>query len=165
MFGGPSIVFKCKAVADEIFILDSTNWCKSIVGIDATQLYPFLMYQAMPTGLYKRWDLDSESGKLKPRQNMTRTCENLVMSYFERVRLHCIVEKFYTTSAQKKTDAYSVDDFFRHCNIVFEAIGCYYHYCLCQEAGLFAQCRRSSEMQLKRRAIRTTRTMHTSKVF
>ena len=25
-------------------------------------------------------------------------------------------------------------EFFYHCNTVFEAMGCYYHYCPCQEA-------------------------------
>ena len=39
--GGPSIVFKRKAVVDETFIRKSTNICKSIVGVDASQLYPY----------------------------------------------------------------------------------------------------------------------------
>ena len=38
MVGGPSIVFTRKAVVDETFILKSSNLCKSIVGIDASQL-------------------------------------------------------------------------------------------------------------------------------
>ena len=37
--GGPSIVFTRKAVVDETFIRKSTNLCKFIVGIDASQLY------------------------------------------------------------------------------------------------------------------------------
>ena len=48
--GGPSIVFTRKAVVDETFIRKSTNLCKSIVGIDASQLYPYSMCQPMPTG-------------------------------------------------------------------------------------------------------------------
>ena len=56
MVGGPSIVFTRKAVVDETFIRDYRNLCKSIVGIDATQLYPYSMCQPMPTGLYKRWE-------------------------------------------------------------------------------------------------------------
>ena len=39
MVGGPSIVFTRKAVVDETFIRKSSNLCKSIVCIDATQLY------------------------------------------------------------------------------------------------------------------------------
>ena len=33
--------------------------CKSIVGIDASQLYPFSLTQPMPTGLYTRWEYDT----------------------------------------------------------------------------------------------------------
>ena len=56
MVGGPSIVFTPKAIVDETFIRDSRNICKSIVGIDASQLYPYSMGQPMPTGLYTRWE-------------------------------------------------------------------------------------------------------------
>ena len=52
--GGPSIVFTRKAVVDETSIQKSTNICKSTVGIDSSQLYPYSMYQHMPTGLYTR---------------------------------------------------------------------------------------------------------------
>ena len=80
--GGPYIVFTRKAVVDETFIRNSTNICKSIVGIDASQLYPYSMCQPMPTSLYTRWDIDSETGRFTPRQNKTRSFENLVMSCF-----------------------------------------------------------------------------------
>ena len=40
--GGLSIVFTRKAVVDETFICKSSNLCKSIVGIDAIQLYSLL---------------------------------------------------------------------------------------------------------------------------
>ena len=56
--GGQSIVFTRKAVVDETFIRKSANICKSIVGIDASQLYPYWMCQHMPTGFYTRWDSD-----------------------------------------------------------------------------------------------------------
>ena len=69
MVGGPSMLFIRKAVVDETFIRDSRNWCKTTVGIDASQLYLFSMCQTMPTGLYTRWEPDSESGKFKPCQN------------------------------------------------------------------------------------------------
>ena len=36
--GGPSIVFIRKAVVDETFIRKPTNLCKSIVGLDSSQL-------------------------------------------------------------------------------------------------------------------------------
>ena len=69
MTGGPSIVFTRKAVVDKTFIRRSNIVCKPILGIDARQLYPFSMCQAMSTGLYTRWELDSDLQKFKARQN------------------------------------------------------------------------------------------------
>ena len=86
---GPSIVFTRKAVVDETFIRKSTNLCKSIVGIDASQLYPYSMCQHFPTGLYTRSDFDSETSIFTLRQNKTRIFENMVMSYFQRARPEC----------------------------------------------------------------------------
>ena len=131
--GGPSIVFTRKAVVDETFIRKSTNLCKSIVGIDVSQLYPHSMCQPMPTGLYTRWDFDSEKSRFTPRQNKTRSFENMVMSYFQGIRLGCKIESFFTTGRQRKIDCFSVDGFCSHCNTVFEAMGCFCHFCPCQE--------------------------------
>ena len=131
--GGPSIVFIRKAFVDETFIRKSTNICKSIVGIDASQHYPYSMCQAMATGPYTRWDIDSETSRFTPRQNKTRSFENMVRSYFQRTRPDCKNESFYTTGRQKKIDCFSVDGFCSHCNTVFEGMGCFYHFCPCQE--------------------------------
>ena len=135
MVGGPSIVFTRKAVVDETFIRKSANLCKSIVGIDASQLYPYSMRQPMPTGLYARFNYDSESPqKFVPRQNKTRSFENMVLFYFQQTRPECRIESNVTTGRQKNIDCFSVGGICNHCNIVFEAMGCYFHYCLCQEA-------------------------------
>ena len=58
----------------------------------------------------------------------------MVMSYFWRRRPDCKIESFYTTGTQKKIDCFKADSFCAHCNTVFKAIGCFYHYCPCQEA-------------------------------
>ena len=134
MTGGPSIVFTRKAVANETFIRKSKNLCKSIVGIDACQLYPYSMCQDMPTGLYTRWDYDEETQKFKATQNRVRTFENMVMSYFQATRTECKIESYYTTGKQNKIDCFSVDGYCNHCKTVFEAMGCYFHFCPCQEA-------------------------------
>ena len=134
MVGGPSVVFTRKAVVDETFIRKSSNLCKSIVGIDASQLYPYSMCQPMPTGLYTRWEYDSETKRFTARQNKSRSFENMVLSYFQQCRPDCKIESNATTSRQKKIDCFSVDATSYHCNTVFEAMGCYYHYCPCQEA-------------------------------
>ena len=72
--GGLSIVFTRKAVVDETFVRKSANICKSVVGIDANQLYPDSICQPMPTGLCTRWDLDSGTSKFLPRQNKAHSC-------------------------------------------------------------------------------------------
>jgi hypothetical protein len=102
MTGGPSIVFTRKAVVDETHIRNSKNVCKAIVGIDASQLYPYSMCQPMPTGLYTRWEYDSEMDKFKARQNKSRSFENQVTSYFQATRPECKIESFHTTGKQKK---------------------------------------------------------------
>ena len=133
MVGEPSIVFTRKAMVDETFIRNSGDICKFIVGIDASQLYPYSMCQPMPTGLYTRWEYYAESNRFNSQQNKSRNLENMVMSYFQRQKHDCEFESFYTTGTQKKIDCFKVDGFCAHCNTVFEAMGCFYHYCSCQE--------------------------------
>ena len=86
----------------------------------------------MPTGLYTRWDFDSETSRFMPRQKRTRKFENLTNSYFQRTRPGCEIESFYTTGRQK-IGCFSVDGVCSHCNTVFEAMWCFYHFCPCQE--------------------------------
>ena len=124
---GPSIVLTRKAVVDEIFIRKSLNLYKSIFGIDASQLYPYSMCQPMPTGLYTRWEYDSETKRFTARQNKSRSFENMVLSYFQQRRPDCKNESNLTTGRQKKIDSFSVDGICYPCNTVFEAMGCYYH--------------------------------------
>ena len=134
MVGGPSIVFTRKAVTNETFIRKSTNLCKSIVGIDASQLYPYSMCQPMPTGLHTRSNYGSESQKFMAPQSKTRSFEKIVPSYFQQTRPESRNESNVTTGRQKKIDCFSVDGISNHCNTVFEAMGCYFHFCACQEA-------------------------------
>ena len=133
MTGGPSIVFTRKAVVDKTFIRRSNNICKTIVGIDASQLYPFSMCQAMPTGLYTRWEFDTNLKKFKARQNKIGKFENMVISFCQATRPECTIESFYTTGKQRKIDSFTVDGFCGPCQTIFEALGCYYHFCPCRE--------------------------------
>ena len=134
MVGGPSTVFTRKVVVDKTFIRKSSNLCKSIVGIDASQLYSYSMCQPMPTGLYTRWEYDSETKRFTARQNKSRSFENMVLSYFQQSRPFRKIESNITTARQKKNDCFSVVGNCCHCNTVFEAMGCYCHYFSCQEA-------------------------------
>ena len=58
----------------------------------------------------------------------------MVLSYFQRSRPDCKIENNLTTGRQNKIDCFSVDGICYHCNTIFEAMGCYYQYCPCQEA-------------------------------
>ena len=64
MVSGSSIVFTRKAVVGKTFIRKSTNLCKSVVSIDASQLHPYSMCQPMLHGLCTRWNYDSEPQKI-----------------------------------------------------------------------------------------------------
>ena len=57
----------------------------------------------------------------------------MVMSYFQQTRPKCEMESFFTTGRQKKIACFSVDGLCSHCNTVFEAMGCFYHFCPCRE--------------------------------
>ena len=133
MVGSLSVVFTRKVVVDETVIRNPRKSCESIVGIDAGQLYPYCMCQPMPTGLFTRWEHDTESNRFKPQQNKSRNSENMVMCYLQRQKPDCKIESFYTTETQKKMDCFKVDGFCAHCKMVFETMGCFYHYCPCQE--------------------------------
>ena len=101
MFDAPSIVFTRKAVVDETFIRKSSNLYKSIVVIDASQLYPYSMCQPMPTGLYTRWEYISETKIFTARQNKSRSFEKMVLSYFQQSRPDCKSESNVITGRQK----------------------------------------------------------------
>ena len=132
--GGPSIVITRKAVVDETFIRKSTKLCQAFADIDASRFSPYSICQPMHTALYTRRNYDSESQNFMPRQNKTRSLENMGPSYFQQTRPKCKIGSNVTTGRQKKVDCFSVDGICNHCNTVFEAKGCYFHYCLCQEA-------------------------------
>ena len=68
---GPSLVITRKAVVQETLIRKPTNICKSVVGIDASQLYPYPMCQIMPTGVCMHCDIDPE--QIDSNFNKTRS--------------------------------------------------------------------------------------------
>ena len=134
MVGGPSIVFTRKTVVDETFIRDSGTICKSIVDIDASQPYLILYVSPCQQDYTRDGYMTQIPKRFKPQQKKSRNFENMVMAYFQRQRPDCKIESFYTTGTQKKIDCFKVDGFCAHCKTVFEAMGCFYHYCPCQEA-------------------------------
>ena len=113
MVGGPSVIFKREAIVGKTKIRFTDNLCRTIIGIDASQLYPFSMCQEMPTGLYTRWEIDAKLGKFKALQNRRRRFVNMVMDYFQNAWPECTIESLYTTGKQHKIENFSVDGFFR----------------------------------------------------
>ena len=127
LVGGPSIIFTRKRVFDENIIQKSTNLCKPFVGIDASQLYSYSICQPMPTGLYTRWYLDSETKRFTPRQNKTRNFENTVLSFFWRTRPECKIERGqYNKQTEESCRDVSFDGLYTYCNTVFETMRCFY---------------------------------------
>ena len=112
---------------------------------ESLQTYANLLLELMPANyfptpcvnpcprLYTRWDIDSANSRFTPQQNKTRSFENIVMSYFQRTRPDCKIESFYTTGRREKIECFTVDGFCSNCNTVFEAMGCFYYFCPCQE--------------------------------
>ena len=124
MVGSLFIVFTRKIVVDDFFIRKSSNLFKPIVGIDASQLFSYSMCQPMPTGLYTRWECDSEKKRFTARQNKSRFFEKVVLSFFQQGRPVCKIESNVTTGRQHKIGCFSVDGICSLCNNVFEAMGC-----------------------------------------
>ena len=126
--------FDTDAIAGETKHRYAENLCKTIVGIDANQLYPFSMCQDMPTGLYTRWEIDARKKKFIPIQNWRRRFENMVMDHLQNTRPDCMIQSNHTTKIQHKYDNFDVDGFCGYSNIGFETMGCFYHGCYCQMA-------------------------------
>ena len=83
------------------------------------------MCQPMPTGLYTV-DL-----------HLVKTNLALLRIWFCRIfnKVNQIAKlRVILLLVNSKIDCFSVGGFCYHCNTVFEAMGCYYHYCPCQEA-------------------------------
>ena len=72
--------------------------------------------------------------KFKARHNRSRNSENMVILFYQEQRPKCRIESFFTSGKQKKFHCLNVDGFCDHCKTVFEAMGCYYHFCCCHEA-------------------------------
>ena len=134
---GLSIVLTRKAVVDETLSESLQTYANLLLGLMPANYIPTRCVNPMPgvnpTSLYTRWDFDSETSRFTPRQNKTHRSENMVLSYFQRTRPKFAIESFFTTDRPKKIDCLSVNGFCSHCNTVFEAMGCLYHFCPCQE--------------------------------
>ena len=134
MVGGLSEVLTREAVNDKNHYRRSANFCIPIVRIGASQLYPYSMFQSIPTGPHNKYVSDSDLPRFKSLQNISGSLTNTVTACRLLIRPHCRNENFYTTGTQKKIAGFNADGFCGHCNTVSEAMSCIYQYCPCQEA-------------------------------
>ena len=122
-----------KAVVDQTYICNSSFFCKTVVRIDASQIYSFSVCQEIPNGLFTGWEFDSETERFSARSNnketsITWSCPVLLSRIETR-----LYKKFLSNGKQNKTDCLHVDGYWDHCKTVFENMGCYYHFSSCQE--------------------------------
>ena len=102
--GGPSIILTRYAKVGEMKIRESENVCKSIVGIDASQLYPFSMTKDMPTGLYTKWEFNEDTSKFYPKRNWRSFFEQQVIDYTQTTRPQCTIQSQFSHKKQKKME-------------------------------------------------------------
>ena len=76
---GPSIIFTRYATVRKTKIKQSENICKSILGIDANQLYAFPVTEYIPTRPYTKWEYNEETAKLHLKWNWRSYFEQQVM--------------------------------------------------------------------------------------
>ena len=73
--------FTRKAVFDETFFRKSINMCKSTVGIDASQFYPYSMSQSLLVFIHVGIPIQKQV-TLHLDKNKTHSFKNKIMSYF-----------------------------------------------------------------------------------
>ena len=87
----------------------------------------------MSNDLYTRWDLNPQTIRFTPRRNKTGSFEKMVMCYVQRTRPDYKLDSFYRTGIQNKSDSFKVDSFCSQYIAVLETMGCFYHFCSCQD--------------------------------
>ena len=102
MTGWTSLEYNRKAVLDDFFIGDSPNTCKSIVGNDASQLYPFSMCEDMSTGLVGATSSDSflKAYKANETKGFSLT-SGLTVRTSSRIKITSIRSLFQKTDNQQ----------------------------------------------------------------
>ena len=130
-------MFTRKAVVDKIFIKNSSNICKSIVGIDASQLYPSQCVKICQQDCTQDVSLTLICRSLKLDITDLATLRILSCIFTRNKDQNVKLRVFSHQENRKKTDCFIVDGYCNHCKTVFEAMGCYYHFCSCQEARPF----------------------------
>ena len=100
--GGPSNILTWYAKVVSSRIKNSSNMCKTIVSIDASQFYSFSMMKDMPTGVYTKWDLREGTGFFHPRRSKNNNLECIVLKYFQKQNPQCYIQTQFNQKSQKR---------------------------------------------------------------
>ena len=127
---GFSIVLTRKPVVDESFLQKTTTYANQLLELMPANYTPIWCVNPCPLVFIRVGISIHEPVVSHPDKT---SFEKIVMNFFQRTRPDCKIDNFYTTGTQKKIDCFSVAGFCSHCNTVSKAMGCFYHFCLCQE--------------------------------
>ena len=93
--------------------------------------YPFAVTKNLPTGPYTKWEM-KEDIRFHPNKHRRSYFEELVLEFLQYKHPDCRIQTQFN-SKQKRFGRFVVDGFCSQCSTVFEAMGCFYHFCHCQE--------------------------------
>ena len=131
--GGASITFKRYAKVECSKIKNCFNLCNTIVGVDASHLYPLSMIKDLSEGVYTKSELREDTWLFHPWRTKKSYLECFVLKLIQKHNPHFFIQTQFNQKSQKRIGAYLVDGFCSPCNTVFEVFGCYWHFCPCQE--------------------------------
>ena len=90
------------------------------------------MTKEMPTGLYTKWEFNDDTAKFHPKRNWRSWFEQQVIDHFQSTRPECLIQSQFSNKKQKKLK-HILSMVSALIATVFEAMGCYFHFCPCQE--------------------------------
>ena len=131
--GGPSIVFTRKAVVDENLFENQQTFANILFGLTLANYTPTLCVNPrrlvfIRVGFSIQNRVDSYLDRTRPAALKIWSCL-ISNEQDQNVKLKASLQQAH----RKKIDCFSVDGFCSHCNTVFEAMGCFYHFCPCRE--------------------------------
>ena len=93
---------KSEVVASDKKHRSSLNACKSTVETDASNLYPYALRQAIPTGLNTRWEFFIAMQPFKPSSNKAWFFEKIVAAFLQSSCPERKIPSLYTTGNPRK---------------------------------------------------------------
>lgn len=124
--GGPSIIYKREAIANETFIRNDPEIpVSSILGLDANALYLKAISEKMPTGQFV---LRQKINNFIPEKEWRHIAMYNWMDWISKSENIEIKHKI-NSGSEKRIGPYFVDGFCISKNEVYEFLGCWHHFC------------------------------------